>query len=237
MCCVAFARCLCASSACASGRGAPCNADRSSCCCCRRLSIFTHPHASNTHTQNNKNNQKTPRQLATQIVGSLLALEALDEDEDIRLYINSPGGQPYSVIGVVDTLRSIKPDVMTVGLGAVYSYSSLLLAAGAKGKRYAMKNTRLMMTQPQGGSQGDMYAINATVKELNAIYQLFAKYYIDVTGLDGTAVEHATCRDTFMTPEEGVQVVLCFFCCCFCLCVCFLPPRNPAPCTPPIRIK
>jgi ATP-dependent Clp protease protease subunit len=66
-------------------------------------------------------------QLATQIVGSLLALEALDEEEEIRVYINSPGGQPYSIIGVVDTMQSIKPPIKTVTLGACYSYASLLV--------------------------------------------------------------------------------------------------------------
>nr|ACJ24246.1 hypothetical protein [Dunaliella viridis] len=88
--------------------------------------------------------------VATQIVGALLALEAIDEEEDIRIYINSPGGQPYSVFGVVDAIKSIKPDVQTLGLGACYSYASLILAAGSKGKRFAMKNTRIMMTQPMG---------------------------------------------------------------------------------------
>jgi ATP-dependent protease ClpP protease subunit len=235
-------------------------------------------------------------QLATQIVGSLLALEALDEAAPIRMYINSPGGTPYSVIGVVDAMQAVKPPIQTVALGACYSYSSLLLvswggqggrggsrmclqfggwggdkegdamqavalgacysysslllvrggvkaalqhehtyntplhtkdltanmcflcrfvqaagtkgqrysmsthtthtphmacvcyrlllshiptmhlprlqAAGTKGQRYSMKNTRIMMTQPMGGSQGDIYAISATVKELNAIYQV-----------------------------------------------------------------
>ncbi|GLC36932.1 hypothetical protein PLESTB_000177000 [Pleodorina starrii] len=141
--------------------------------------------------------------MATQIVGSLMALEAVDETEDIRLYINSPGGQPYSILGVVDAIQSIKPDVQTVALGACYSYSSLLLAAGTKGKRYAMKNTRLMMTQPMGGSQGDIYQIKKTVEELNAIYQIFCRYYMRFTGMSQDAVEQATCRDYFMTPEQA----------------------------------
>jgi len=143
--------------------------------------------------------------LATQIVGSLLALEAMDEEEDIRLYINSSGGQPYSVIGVVDTIQSIKPQVQTVALGAVYSYSSLILAAGTPGKRYSMKNTRIMMTQPSGGSQGDVYQINATVKELNALYQLMAKYYQKFTNMTADEVEMNTSRDFFMTPEDAKE--------------------------------
>lgn len=143
--------------------------------------------------------------VATQIVGALLALEAMDEKEDIRLYINSPGGQPYSVIGIVDTIQSIKPDVQTLALGACYSYSSLLLAAGAKGKRSAMKNTRIMMQQPMGGSQGDIYQIKRTVEELNAIYQLISRYYMKFTGMDADTIEMNTCRDYFMTPEQALQ--------------------------------
>lgn len=141
--------------------------------------------------------------LATQIVGSLLALEAMDETAPIRMYINSPGGTPYSIIGVVDAMQAVKPPIQTVALGACYSYSSLLLAAGTKGERYSMKNTRIMMTQPMGGSQGDIYAIAATVKELNAIYQMFCKYYMKFTDMTPDQVEAATCRDTFMTPEQA----------------------------------
>lgn len=143
--------------------------------------------------------------LATQIVGSLLALEAMDEEEEIRVYINSPGGQPYSIIGVVDTMQAIKPPIKTVALGACYSYASLLVAAGTKGRRYSMKNTRIMMTQPMGGSQGDIYQIAETVKELNAIYQLIARYYMKFTGMTPDEVERITNRDTFMTPEDAVQ--------------------------------
>eukprot|EP00882_Tetradesmus_deserticola_P003732 GHRQ01003947.1.p1 GENE.GHRQ01003947.1~~GHRQ01003947.1.p1 ORF type:complete len:295 (+),score=107.44 GHRQ01003947.1:142-1026(+) len=143
--------------------------------------------------------------LSTQVVGSLLALEAMDESAPIRLYINSPGGTPYSVIGVVDAMRQVKCPIQTVALGACYSYSSLILAAGEKGQRFSMKNTRIMMTQPMGGSQGDIYAIAATVAELNAIYQLFAKYYMKFTGMTVDEVEQQTCRDTFMTPEQAQE--------------------------------
>ncbi|KAI8463860.1 MAG: Clp protease-domain-containing protein [Monoraphidium minutum] len=146
--------------------------------------------------------------LATQVVGSLLALEAMDDEEEIRLYINSPGGQPYSIIGLVDTMQSIKPPIKTVALGAAYSYASLLVGAGTKGRRYSMKNTRIMMTQPMGGSQGDIYQIAATVAELNAIYQLIARYYMQFTGMSADEIERATNRDTFMTPEEALQVGL-----------------------------
>jgi len=133
----------------------------------------------------------------------LLALEAFDEKEDIRLYINSSGGQPYSIFGILDTIKSIKPQVHTYGLGACYSYASLILASGTPGKRHAMKNTRIMMSQPMGGSQGDMYQVQKTVEELNAIYQMVARYYMGYTGMDQDEIEKNTCRDNFMTPEEA----------------------------------
>lgn len=141
--------------------------------------------------------------LASQVVGSLLALEAVDETQDIRLYLNCSGGQPYSVFGVLDTMAALKPDIQTYGLGACYSYASLILGAGTKGKRHAMKNTRIMMSQPMGGSQGDMYAIEKTVEELNAIYQMVARYYMGYTSMNQDQIEKATVRDNFMTPEEA----------------------------------
>jgi len=141
--------------------------------------------------------------LCTRAVGALLALEALDPDEEIRVYINSPGGQPYSVIGLVDAIRAVKPPVRTVALGCVYSFASLVLAAGDKGRRSAMKNTRIMMTQPMGGSQGDVHQIEATVRELNAIYQLTARYYMALTGMGADEVERLTSRDAFLTPEQA----------------------------------
>lgn len=113
--------------------------------------------------------------MCTKIVGSLMALDAASQTEEIRLYINSPGGSPYAVLGLVDTLQTIKAPVQTLALGACYSYASLVLAAGNKGKRLAMKNTRIMMTQPMGGSQGDWWQVSKTVEELNALYQLFAR--------------------------------------------------------------
>jgi len=146
--------------------------------------------------------------LATRAVGALLALEAIDPEAEIRLYVNSPGGQPYSVIGLVDAIRAVKPPVRTVALGAVYSFASLVLAAGDKGRRSAMKNTRIMLTQPMGGSQGDVHQIEATVRELNAIYQLTARYYMHLTGMGADEVERLTSRDAFLTPEQAQSVGL-----------------------------
>jgi ATP-dependent Clp protease protease subunit len=141
--------------------------------------------------------------VATQIVGSLMALETIDDKEPIKLYINCSGGQPYSVFGILDTIKTLKPELHTYGLGACYSYASLILASGTQGKRHSMKNTRIMMSQPMGGSQGDMYQIQKTVEELNAIYQMVARYYMGYTGMDQDEVEKATCRDNFLTPEEA----------------------------------
>mmetsp|Transcript_7646 Transcript_7646/g.23018 ORF Transcript_7646/g.23018 Transcript_7646/m.23018 type:complete len:287 (-) Transcript_7646:825-1685(-) len=141
--------------------------------------------------------------IATQVVGSLLALEEIDPKADIKMFINCNGGQPYSVFGVLDTMKAVKPDIQTYALGACYSYASMILAAGARGKRHSMKNTRIMMSQPMGGSQGDMYAIEKTVEELNALYQMVARYYQQYTGMNQDQIEKNTCRDNFMTPEEA----------------------------------
>lgn len=146
--------------------------------------------------------------MCTQVVASLLALEALSEEEEIRLYINSPGGSPYAVVGLVDAIQSIKPPVQTLAMGCCYSYSSLILAAGAPGKRYAMKNTRLMMTQPMGGAQGTWFDIERTVKELNAIYQLYCRYYMKFTSMNQSEIELNTSRDFFFTPEEALDIGL-----------------------------
>ncbi|GFH28324.1 ATP-dependent Clp protease proteolytic subunit [Haematococcus lacustris] len=130
--------------------------------------------------------------VATQIVGSLMALDTMDQEEDIRMYINSSGGQPYSIFGVLDAMKAVKPDIQTLGLGACYSYASLILAAGTPGKRFSMKNTRIMMTQPM-----------AEAASARAV--LSARYYMEFTGMDQDEVEENTNRDFFMTPEIAVQ--------------------------------
>lgn len=116
------------------------------------------------------------------------------------------GGSPYSIIGILDVMQSIKPEIQTVAMGACYSYSSLILAAGTRGRRYSMKNTRIMMTQPMGGSAGSWWEISKTVEELNALYQLISRFYMKYTGMDQDTVEMNTCRDYFMTPEQAQQV-------------------------------
>ena len=105
-------------------------------------------------------------------------------------------------------MQSIKPRIQTVAMGACYSYASLVLAAGSPGMRYSMKNTRIMMTQPMGGSAGTWWEISKTVEELNALYQLFCRYYMRFTGMGQDEVEMATCRDNFMTPEDAQQAGL-----------------------------
>lgn len=146
--------------------------------------------------------------VATKIVASLMALEQVDENAEIRLYLNTPGGQPYSVFGVADAIKSVKPPVSTVGLGTAYSYSSILLGAGTKGRRFATKNCRIMMTMPMGGSEGSHFAIERTVQELNALYQMQLCYFKNFTDLSWQQLEDLTVRDTFLTPEEAVDIGL-----------------------------
>ena len=99
-------------------------------------------------------NQRVNDQVATQVVASLLALNALDEQEEIKLYINCAAGSPYAVISILDTMRAIAAPVSTVGFGMVGGSAAAILAAGTKGRRFSMPSTRILLQQPMGGLQG-----------------------------------------------------------------------------------
>ncbi|KAK9803188.1 hypothetical protein WJX72_011868 [[Myrmecia] bisecta] len=147
-------------------------------------------------------------EMSTQIVASLLALEALDDKEDIKLYINSGGGTPYAVISILDTIEAIKPDVSTIAFGQAASTATLLLAAGAKGKRFAMPNTRIMMHQPVGGAMGSADEVNITTSELNRTMKVIHRFYSKFTGMDIETVEMETDRDNYMNPEKAKEMGL-----------------------------
>lgn len=112
-------------------------------------------------------------ELSCQIVAKLLALEAIDEKQDIKLYINSPGGSPYAVIAILDTIESIKCDVSTVAFGLVASTATLLLAAGSKGKRFSMESTRIMMHQPQGKQRN---ACSCVLVQFPRVFPMHLRY-------------------------------------------------------------
>ena len=141
--------------------------------------------------------------VANVVVAQLLFLESEDPDKDIHLYINSPGGVVTAGLAIYDTMQYIKPDVSTICIGQAASMGSLLLTAGAKGKRYALPNARIMIHQPLGGAQGQSTDIQIQARELQRIREVINEILVHTTGKDVETVNTDTERDNFMTAEEA----------------------------------
>ncbi len=137
------------------------------------------------------------------IVAQMLFLESEDPEKDIFMYINSPGGVVTAGLSVYDTMQYIQPDVNTLCVGQACSMGSLLLTAGAAGKRFATPNSRIMIHQPSGGAQGQASDIEIQAKEILALRKRLNQIYVDHTGQKLAAVEKAMDRDNFMAPEEA----------------------------------
>ena len=146
--------------------------------------------------------------VATNVVAQLLAMELQDPEKEISMYINSGGGIPFAISAIIDTLAIIKCPVSTVALGACMSQSTLLLAAGTKGRRFAMPNARIMMHQPQGGAEGTIHDVKIQAKELNRTMKVIQAMFADFTGLPLERVEEETDRDRFYTPQQAVELGL-----------------------------
>ena len=142
-------------------------------------------------------------QVANVVVAQLLHLESDDPDKDISLYINSPGGSVYAGLAIYDTMRFIKPDVATTVCGIAMSMGSLLLAGGAKGKRSALPNSRILIHQPHGGFQGQATDIQIHAKESLALRRRMEEIYAEHTGKSVEEISDALERDRFFTPEEA----------------------------------
>jgi ATP-dependent Clp protease protease subunit len=140
---------------------------------------------------------------ASLIVAQLLFLESENPDKDIYMYINSPGGVITSGMAIYDTMQYIKPDVATLCIGQACSMGSFLLAGGAKGKRYALPNARIMIHQPLGGFQGQATDIEIHAKEILNIRHRMNSLYSFHTGKDISEVERAVERDNFMSAEDA----------------------------------
>lgn len=140
---------------------------------------------------------------ASLICAQLLFLESENPTKDISFYINSPGGIVTSGLAVYDTIRYIRPDVSTVCIGQAASMGSLLLAAGAAGKRYALPNARIMVHQPSGGFQGQATDIEIHAREIINLRKRLNEIYVEHTGQSLETIENAVERDKFMTPEEA----------------------------------
>jgi ATP-dependent Clp protease protease subunit len=141
--------------------------------------------------------------VSTLICAQLLFLESENPKRDIYLYINSPGGVVTSGLAMYDTMQYIKPDVATVCIGQACSMGSLLLAAGAAGKRYSLPNSRVMVHQPSGGAQGQATDIEIQAKEILSLRLRLNEIYVKHTGQKLKAIEEALERDRFMSAEDA----------------------------------
>ncbi|AKS71952.1 Clp protease [Staphylococcus schleiferi] len=141
--------------------------------------------------------------VANSIVSQLLFLQAQDAEKDIYLYINSPGGSVTAGFAIYDTIQHIKPDVQTICIGMAASMGSFLLAAGAKGKRYALPNAEVMIHQPLGGAQGQATEIEIAANHILKTRAKLNKILAERTGQDIEKIEKDTDRDNFLTAEEA----------------------------------
>ena len=137
------------------------------------------------------------------VIAQLLLLEAEDPDKDIHLYINSPGGSVTASLAIYDTMQYVKPAIETICMGQAASGAALLLAAGAKGKRFALPHARIMIHQPYGGAQGQASDIQIQAKEILRMRQELDRILASHTGQTLERVEKDSDRDFFMSPEEA----------------------------------
>ena len=143
--------------------------------------------------------------VANSIVSQLLFLQAQDSEKDIYLYINSPGGSVTAGFAIYDTIQHIKPDVQTICIGMVASMGSFLLAAGAKGKRFALPNAEVMIHQPLGGAQGQATEIEIAANHILKTREKLNKILAERTGQSIEKIQKDTDRDNFLTADEAKE--------------------------------
>ncbi len=144
-------------------------------------------------------------EVANLVVAQLLFLAAEDPEKDINLYINSPGGSITAGMAIFDTMQFIKPDVSTICIGMAASMGAFLLAAGAKGKRFALPNSEVMIHQPLGGAQGQASDIAIRAKRILRMRANLNKMLSEFTGQPLAKIEQDTDRDNFMTAREAKE--------------------------------
>ena len=142
---------------------------------------------------------------ANVVVAQLLFLEAENPDKDISLYINSPGGSVTAGMSIYDTIQFVKPDVSTLCIGQAASMGAFLLAAGAKGKRFSLPNSRVMIHQPSGGFSGQSSDIQIQAKEIMYLREKLNAILANHTGRSAEEIDRDTERDNFMSAEESVK--------------------------------
>jgi ATP-dependent Clp protease protease subunit len=143
--------------------------------------------------------------MANTIIAQMLFLESEDPDKDINLYINSPGGSVTAGLAIYDTMQYIRPAIATICMGQATSMGALLLAAGAKGKRYALPHARVMIHQPLGGVQGQATDIDIQAREIMKIKELIHKILVKHTGQSMEKIRQDTERDYFMDAGEALR--------------------------------
>lgn len=143
--------------------------------------------------------------MANTIIAQLIFLESEDPNKDINLYINSPGGAVSAGLAIYDTMQYIKPDIVTICMGQAASMGALLLAAGAKGKRYALPHARIMIHQPLGGVQGQATDIDIQAREIMNVKEAIHQILTDHTGQSIEKIRADTERDFFMSGEEALK--------------------------------
>lgn len=147
--------------------------------------------------------EEVTRDSANLVIAQLLHLESQDPDKDISLYIDSPGGDVYAGLGILDTMNFIKPDVSTICVGMAASMAAVLLAAGAKGKRLALPNSMILIHQPSSGAQGQQTDIQIVADETKWIRQHLNEILADCTGQSVEQINADTDRDHYMRALEA----------------------------------
>ncbi|MBI3624929.1 MAG: ATP-dependent Clp endopeptidase proteolytic subunit ClpP [Candidatus Rokubacteria bacterium] len=142
-------------------------------------------------------------ELANLVIAQMLFLEAEDPDKDIFLYINSPGGSVTAGMAIYDTMQYVKPNISTICMGQAASMGALLLAAGTKGKRFALPHARVLIHQPLGGVQGQATDIDIQAKEILRVRDELNRIFVHHTGQSLEQIQRDTDRDFFMTPEQA----------------------------------
>lgn len=142
---------------------------------------------------------------ANVIQAQLLYLDSSDPGKDISIYINSPGGSVYAGLGIYDTMQYVTSDVTTICTGMAASMAAVLLVSGEKGKRFALKHSRVMIHQPMGGAQGQASDMEITVREIRKLKDELYRIIADHSGQPLEKVEHDSDRDYWMTAEEALQ--------------------------------
>ena len=140
---------------------------------------------------------------ANLVVAQLLYLANEDPKRDIKLYINSPGGSVYDGLAIIDTMDYIKPDVQTIGIGLQASMGAMLLSCGAKGKRFVLPNSRIMIHQPSSGTEGKVTDQEITLRESIFVKKRLAEIFAERTGKDLKQVEKDMDRDNWMSAQEA----------------------------------